>query len=101
MFWQRIQATFHQLRRGQPGRRFQDLHDARCRDRSTAMMGLRIGSGVLLVVLGVVLSMPPLIPGFLVTAVGLALIASQSRRVSRLLDRLECWLRRLQPSRSE
>lgn len=65
------------------------------------MMGLRIGSGVLLVALGIVLSMPPLIPGFLVTAVGLALIASQSRRVSRLLDRLECWLRRLQPSRSE
>jgi hypothetical protein len=51
--------------------------------------------GLLLVVLGLVLSLPPLMPGFLLWLPGLALIAAQFGWVARALDQGECRARTL------
>lgn len=95
MNWKAFKGPFAELVRSRPGQRFQDFHNERRRNRTRPMTALRIAAGVFLVALGIVLSMPPLVPGFLVTAAGLAVIASQSRRVARWMDGFECWLRRL------
>ncbi len=52
-------------------------------------------AGLLLLVLGLILSLPPLVPGFLLWIPGLALIASQSIFTASVLDSGECLLRRL------
>ena len=41
-------------------------------------------------ILGFVLSLPPLVPGFLLWLPGLALIAAQFDGVARALDQVEC-----------
>lgn len=46
-------------------------------------------------ILGFLLSLPPLVPGFLLWLPGLALIASQFDCVARTLDQGECLLRNL------
>lgn len=94
MSWHSLKRSFKELLRGEPGRRFQAFHARRCRERSRAAMYLRVVIGAVLIVIGVLLSMPPLVPGFLVTFAGLGLIASQSLRVAQWMDRLESWLRR-------
>ncbi len=91
----RIKKSFEEIVRSKPGRRFQDFYLRRCRQRAPIRIALRIAAGVMLILSGIVLSMPPLVPGFIVTLSGLALIASQSRRVARWLDAIECWLRGL------
>lgn len=92
----RFTHPVRELLRGRPGRRFRDFHDARMREeRSHVMTAGRVVLGVVLMLAGLLLSMPPLVPGFLVTAAGLALIASQSRRVAHWLDGMERWLRRV------
>jgi hypothetical protein len=53
------------------------------------------GTGLLLVILGLVLSLPPLVPGFLLWLPGLAMIAAQFDGVARALDRIEREARRL------
>ena len=90
-----MKARLWEIARSEPGRRFQDLHQRRHRDRTRFMIVLRISAGIVLVIGGIVLSMPPLVPGFLVTLSGLVLIASQSRRVARWIDAAECRLRNL------
>lgn len=95
MNWKGVKKPFNELARAEPGRRFQTFHQRRRRQRSRVTTALWSAAGVVLVVTGILLSMPPLVPGFLVTAAGLALLASQSRRVARWLDGIECRLRRL------
>lgn len=95
MRWKRFTRPVRELLRGSPGRRFRDFHEARAQERSRVMRAGRVVLGVVLMLAGVLLSMPPLVPGFLVTAAGLALIASQSRRVAHWLDRIERRLRKV------
>lgn len=94
MNWREIIRPINELLHGQPGQRFQAYYRRRREHRSQLAIALRIAAGMVLVVLGVLLSMPPLVPGFLVTLAGLGLVASQSRRVAAGMDRLECWVRR-------
>jgi len=53
------------------------------------------GTGLLLVILGFILSLPPLAPEFLLWLPGMALIASQFACVARALDHGECMVRHL------
>lgn len=94
MIWNRVKNPFDELKRSEPGRRFQEFHHRRCGQCTRAMSAARMVAGVVLVFGGIVLSMPPLVPGFIVTVVGLTLIAAQSQRVARWMDGMECWLRR-------
>jgi hypothetical protein len=96
---QRIKAEFRDIRRGEPGRRFLD-HYKRTRRREVGRrsawktMGF-VGAGLVLVICGFVLSLPPGAPGFLLWVPGLALVAARSGRAAILLDRLETAGRRV------
>lgn len=104
---QRIKSEFREFKDGMPGRRFVD-HYERSRKREGVHSSWRtwayVGAGSVLLICGLAISLPPVgIPGFLIWIPGLALIASRSRRLSILLDRLEAgarqaW-RRVRPRR--
>ncbi len=74
---------------GPPGRRFARYH-ARVQTRSSY---LTMAMGLATVLLGLLLTLTPG-PGFLVLLIGAAIIAGQSRRLARALDRAELRLRR-------
>lgn len=104
---QRIKSEFRAFRKSVPGRRFFE-HYERSRQREGVRSSWRtwayVGAGSVLLICGLALSLPPGIPGFLLWIPGLALIASRSRRLSILLDRVEAWAwqawRRLRGPRS-
>ncbi len=94
----RIKSEYRRLKDGAPGRRFLD-HYVRTRNREGARgsewrtAGF-LGVGVVLLVAGLLLSVPPGVPGFLLWVPGLSVIAARSKRIAILLDRLEAGLRR-------
>ncbi|AUN96250.1 hypothetical protein C0099_15660 [Pseudazoarcus pumilus] len=94
-----IKREFRAIRDGVPGRRFVDHYE-----RSRHRHGMRgslwascgyVAAGLVLVIVGLVASLPPGVPGFLLWIPGLALLASRSRGLALLLDRLEAWTRRM------
>jgi hypothetical protein len=91
----KLRRTYREIVRAPAGRRFHRYHQRRrgCTGRwHTAVYG---GAGLLLVIMGLALSLPPLVPGFLLWLPGLALIAAQFETVARALDGIERGLRRL------
>lgn len=54
-----------------------------------------LAGAVLLVAAGLLLSIPPGMPGFLLWVPALAIMASRTRPVAVLLDRIEAWGRRM------
>ena len=92
----RLKQGWRELKRGQPGRRFQDRY-LRRRDRARASTVRKcsvIGAGVLLVLAGI-LFLPLPGPGFLIIAAGALLMAGQSWSIARALDSLETTIRKL------
>ena len=91
----RLKEYWNELKRGQPGSRFQDQHDKERKEaRSTVGRVLRIIAGVVLIPVGVFfLAVPG--PGLLVIALGAWLIASEFRVVAAALDALELRIRRI------
>ncbi|HEY1053110.1 MAG TPA: PGPGW domain-containing protein [Prosthecobacter sp.] len=95
-------AHFHQhweaFKASRPGRRFQDVHKRREQSGKAASSGVRkflmIGLGLALTAAGMFFLVVPG-PGTVGVFVGIALIASESLLVARLLDRLEVLLRPL------
>lgn len=89
--FQRFRRDWQLLRSGAPGERFQRYH----RQRRSPDGGMRVGplvAGALVVLVGIVL-LPAPGPGIIVVAVGCALLAGESLRVARLMDRSETALR--------
>lgn len=60
------------------------------RGRSWTTWGY-VAAGLALVIGGLVLSLPPGVPGFLLWIPGLALLAARFKGLAMLLDRLEAW----------
>lgn len=91
-----MRSKLHKVRKelsqSRPGRRFVD-HYNRNTNQPTWKAWLIVTLGILMVVAGLVLSLPPGLPGFLLWVPGFALIASQIRIVAVILDRLECKIR--------
>jgi hypothetical protein len=92
---QKIKLAFREIKAGDPGSRFVD-HYLRNRRRE----GVRGTSwttfgyaavGLVLVICGLALSLPPGIPGFLLWIPGFALLAARFKGLAMLLDRLEAW----------
>lgn len=83
------------LRRGRPGRRFQDRYTAsRGADRGNFWSRLaRIGLAALAIAVGIVLVFIPG-PAVLFFAIAGALLASESRMVARFMDWNEVWIRK-------
>jgi hypothetical protein len=90
-----LRANWKRLRRGVPGRRFQDLHESRKREHGrsrTARVLTLAGAGVL-IALGPIVGLIPGPGGILVFAIGVALLARELRPAARALDWCEPKLR--------
>lgn len=90
-----LRRTYREIAATPAGKRFQRFHQRRSERGGRWHAVAMVGAGLVLVAVGLLLSLPPLMPGFLLWVPGLALIASQLRSVAQLLDRAECFLRGL------
>lgn len=92
---QKIKLAFREIRAGVPGRRFVDHYrSSRRRDGGRRTLWTTFGYvaiGMALVIGGLVLSLPPGVPGFLLWIPGVALLAAHFKGLAILLDRLEAW----------
>lgn len=88
------------LLRDPPGERFQRRHARLRRRRETGgpLRLLRLFGGAVISLLGLVL-VPLPGPGILIVLAGAALMAGESGRLARRLDRTELWLRERLPGR--
>ncbi len=92
----RLKKIMRQLRRSKPGRRFVDhYHQNKHKNTNAWKRWLLIILGTVMAMAGLVLSLPPGMPGFLLWIPGLALVASQVKPVAVALDKLECAVRNL------
>ncbi len=83
---------------GPPGKRFIQYHQhqrAREKGGSRWHTAAHIAAGVMLLVAGLLLSLPPGVPGFLLWIPGLALLVSRLRPFAVFLDRTEAFVRGL------
>ena len=91
----KLRSIYREIVHAPAGRRFQRYHQRRKRRSGGWQAAVYVGTGLLLVIVGFLLSLPPLVPGFLLWLPGLALIASQFDCMARTLDQGECLLRNL------
>ncbi len=92
----KLKKITRQLRRSKPGRRFVDhYHQNKHKNTNAWKRWLIISLGTVMTMAGLVLSLPPAMPGFLLWIPGLALVASQVKAVAVVLDKLECAARSL------
>ena len=92
----RLREGLKQLRCAGPGRRFQ-AHYERAHEPTWnyGMRALLIVAGVCLAVVGLLLSVIPLVPGSALSVVGAGLVAAESRAAARCLDWIEIKLRNI------
>ena len=87
-----------ELKRGKPGSRFQD-HYARAHDTHGAQRSKPKAAfmwmGAAFIVLGLLFSLLPVLPGWLMILLGVAAISTQSQKTARGLDWLEVKAREL------
>jgi hypothetical protein len=86
-----LKTNWQRFREDRPGRRFQNLHQRRRNGKSPNSPIERVvnsAGGVGLVAVGVVL-IPAPGPGWIIVAIGFALLASEFLGVARLLDATE------------
>jgi hypothetical protein len=81
-----LKKEWRALKRGKPGSRFQQLHEARSSDGRRRWIGLLLG--VIITIAGVV-ALPLPGPGFLVIGIGAALLARESAVVAHVADWIE------------
>src|SRR5436853_7696573 len=86
----RLRHAWHEFRKGTPGRRFQDHY---CRKHNPhGGDGRRLGfiaGGIVVMVLGAVVSILPWIPGSVLVAMGALLVCAESRTAARAVDLVE------------
>ena len=92
----RLRDGLKQLRCARPGARFQAHYERAHEPRGNyGMRALFIVGGVCLGVMGMLLSLIPLVPGTAVAVVGAGLVAAESQAAARFFDWLEVKLRRI------
>lgn len=88
-----LKRAFAELRRAQPGQRFQHFHEQRHAQPVPAYLRVLAFAGAWFVIVVGIIMMPAPGPGMLVVALGLAMLASVSQRAAKFLDRSELALR--------
>lgn len=92
----RFKAYLRRLKGEPPGERFTAEFQRNHALQETMMQRLLIsGFAVLCVIVGLLLSIPPAVPGFLLWLPALGLLAARSETLARLLDAAELWAHRL------
>jgi uncharacterized protein (TIGR02611 family) len=90
-----MKSAWHRLKEAEPGHRFQQEYEHhRGSERTRFARIISVGVGLLIVAIGIV-ALPAPGPGFLVIALGGALLARESRVVARAMDWAEVQLRRV------
>jgi uncharacterized protein (TIGR02611 family) len=92
-----LRSGWRVLKRGRPGRRFQELHEFRRKQRAkrgAAPRALVLGIGIVLVIVGPIAGMVPGPGGIMVFLGGLGVLASEVTFVARWLDWCEPKVRR-------
>lgn len=96
---QRLKSDFRELKKGIPGRRFVEHYERRRqREHGKGNLWKTVGfviAGLLLLILGLLLSIPPGFPGFLLWIPGLGLLAARLKSFAIFLDRLELLARKV------
>jgi len=90
-----MKSAWHRLKEAEPGHRFQqeyEHHEGGRRGKVSRVLSVSVG--LLIVAIGIV-GLPAPGPGFLVIALGGALLARESRAIARALDWGEVRLRRV------
>jgi hypothetical protein len=94
----RLKRLAHELADGTPGRRFVDHHARSRRERSVREAPWKRAAVVviasLLFLVGILLSIPPGLPGFLLWVPALSMLVARSRPFAVALDRAELLIRR-------
>lgn len=90
----KLKKHWQELEQYPPGERFQRRNRRRREQRKRSGRSLRVGGGLLLIVLGLMLLFVPG-PGTIVALIGLALLAQESMFVARWLDWMELRGRRV------
>lgn len=92
--WRKLKRDANELRQAKPGSRFRRFHRRRTGTGEHRMVTmLYIAGGVALIIVGIILSISPVVPGFFLVIAGVALIVARVRPVALWLDRLEIRLR--------
>lgn len=92
--WQKLKRDANELRQAKPGSRFRRFHRRRTGTGERRMVTvLYIAGGIALVIVGIILSISPVVPGFFLVIAGVALIVARARPVALWLDRLELRVR--------
>jgi len=88
-----LKKTWRELKRGEPGHRFQSRYERRASSGGARKWAL-IAAGAVLMLLGIIfLPLPG--PGLLIIAAGALLVAEESLSAARALDWLEQQARRV------
>ncbi|MEO6710421.1 MAG: hypothetical protein ABIP42_12645 [Planctomycetota bacterium] len=89
-----LRENWKQLKSSDPGRRFQDLYEIRQqKGRSKVVRVLTLAVALVLIVLGPIAGLIPGPGGIVIFALGLALLAGESRRAAKAIDTCEVKLR--------
>jgi hypothetical protein len=88
---QRLRENWQRIKRGEPGRRFRDCYESE--RHHGASRTVLCAAGIALILIGLFLVPAPVLPGWVVVMLGLALLSAAWRPLARLLDWTEPRLR--------
>lgn len=95
----KMMKRYRQMAEAQPGERFMDQYERRQEKAGKGEAKWRgpifISGGILLFVIGLLLSIPPGVPGFLLWVPALGLIVARSYFLANLFDRSEIFINKL------
>jgi hypothetical protein len=99
--WRRLKASIEELSRERPGQRFHARYRRwRAHQRESYLAtAFYIMLGLVAVILGIIFSFWPVIPGFVFVLAGFALLSARLEWIARGLDRAELAVRKVLPRR--
>lgn len=97
--FKKLKQTFSDLAKGTPGKRFTDHHERHRQSESGKKAGWKTAAyvvvGLIMLFAGLLLSLPPGVPGFLLWIPALGLLAARFRFLAVFLDKAELFCRRI------
>ena len=96
MKWKWLNQMVEDFRAGKPGNRFLTVYEHRREHDSEHPIRswLYIGFGFFILVVGVIIALPPGVPGFFLWIPGIVMIATRLRWAAVLMDRFEGYFHR-------
>lgn len=97
--FEKLKVHFSSLAKGKPGRRFTEHHErhrqTETRKKAAWKTAAYLLLGLTILLAGLLLSLPPGVPGFLLWVPALGLLAARFRVLAVFLDRTELFIRRV------